>query len=60
MKVFGKMYLMIILKVRKNKGFTPSLENTVLGEPWGGDGGGSNYLLRFKRWALSTSRHGGM
>ena len=33
MKVFGKMYLMIILKVRKNKGFTPSLENPVLGEP---------------------------
>ena len=27
MKILGKICLMIILKVRKNKGFTPSLEN---------------------------------
>ena len=33
MKFSGKMCLMIILKVTKNQGFTPSLENTVLEKP---------------------------
>ena len=40
MKFSGKMCLMIILKVTKKKGFTPSLENTVLKKP---QGAGQNY-----------------
>ena len=31
----GKMCLMIVLKVTKKQGFTPSLENTVLEKPQG-------------------------
>ena len=31
------MCLVIILKVRKNQGFTPSLENAALEKPQGGD-----------------------
>ena len=30
MKIFGKKWLMIILKVTKNQGFTPSLEDKFL------------------------------
>ena len=49
MKFSGKMCLVIILKVTKKQGFTPSLENTVLKKP---QGGGQNYptpsLVRFK------------
>ena len=33
MKFLGKMCLIIILKVAKNQGLTPSLENTVLEKP---------------------------
>ena len=33
MKCSGKMQLMIILKVTKNKGFTLSLENKFFGKP---------------------------
>ena len=40
MKFSGKMCLVIILKVTKKKGFTPSLENTVLKKP---QGAGQNY-----------------
>ena len=35
-KFSGKMCLMIILKVTKIEGFTPSLEKTILGKPQGG------------------------
>ena len=37
MKFLGKIYLMIILNVTQNKGFNPSLQNTVLGKPQGGE-----------------------
>ena len=36
MKFSGKMCLMIILKVTKNKGFTLSLEDTYFEKPQGG------------------------
>ena len=36
MKFSGKMWLMMILKVTKNQGFTLSLEDTVLEKPQGG------------------------
>ena len=36
MKFSGKMCLMIILKVRKNLGFTLSLEDTFFEKPQGG------------------------
>ena len=39
MKFSGKMWLMIILKVTKNQGFTLSLEDTFLKKPQGGRGG---------------------
>ena len=35
MKFSGKMWLMIILKVTKNQGFTPSREDTFLEKPQG-------------------------
>ena len=35
MKFSGKMWLMIVLKVTKNQGFTLSLENTFLEKPQG-------------------------
>ena len=35
MKCSGKMWLMIILKVTKNQGFTLSVEDTVLKKPQG-------------------------
>ena len=40
MKFSGKMWLMIILKVTKNQGFTLSLEDTLFKKP---QGGGSNW-----------------
>ena len=43
MKFLGKMCLIIILKVAKNQGLTPSLENTVLEKPQGGKGGGRGW-----------------
>ena len=36
MKFLGKMRLMIILKVTKNRGFTLSLEDTFVEKPQGG------------------------
>ena len=39
MKFSGKMCLMMILKVTKNKGFTLSLEDTIFEKPQGGSGG---------------------
>ena len=36
MKFLGKMYLKIILKVRKKQGFTLSLEDTFFEKPQGG------------------------
>ena len=50
---FSRMCLMIILKVTKNQGFTPSLENTVLEKPQRGSRvkrqltKGSNTLKQF-------------
>ena len=38
MKFSGKMYLMIILKVTKNQGFTLSLKDTFFEKPQGGGG----------------------
>ena len=38
MKFLGKMWLMIILKVKKNQGFTLSLEDTFFKKPQGGGG----------------------
>ena len=35
MKFSGKMWLMIILKITKNQGFTLSLEDTILEKPQG-------------------------
>ena len=39
MKFSGKMCLMIILKVTKNKGFTLSVEDTFFEKPQGDEGG---------------------
>ena len=36
MKFSGKMWLMIILKVTQNQGFTLSLEDTFFEKPLGG------------------------
>ena len=36
MKLLGKMYFKIILKVTKNQGFTLSLENIFFKKPEGG------------------------
>ena len=47
MKFSGKMWIIIILKVTKNQGFTLSLEDTFFGKPQGG----SNwppFLSRFR------------
>ena len=38
MKFSGKIWLMIILKVTTNQGFTPSLEDTILEKTQGGGG----------------------
>ena len=40
MKISGKMWLMIILKVIKNQGFALPLEDTLYKKPQGGRGGG--------------------
>ena len=38
----GKLWLMIILKVTKNQGFTLSLEDSFMENQSGGGGGGQN------------------
>ena len=43
-KFSGKMWLMIILKVIKNQGFTVFLEDKFFEKPWGRGGGVSNWL----------------
>ena len=39
MKISGKIWLMIILKVTKNQGFALPLEDTLYEKPQGGRGG---------------------
>ena len=43
MKFSGKLWLMIILKVAKNQGFTLSLQDTIFDKPQEGGGVRSNW-----------------
>ena len=55
MKLSGKTWIMIILKVTKNQGFTLSLESTFLEKPQGGRVNLIPSLFRVKLHLTSTT-----
>ena len=56
MKVSGKMYFTIILKVTKNQGFSLCLEDTIFEKPQGG--GGSIWPPPHSRFSVKQSSRG--